>query len=222
MRIRYAVVLCILMLNLTLGPRHASGLEGAGHALALEVVFRTDSDWSLLNFTGLGRILVGEHEVLAGGEASEIYVTFHEGHFTIFTGKKAYDTPPVEIRVRLVTLDPEEPLPLRIGKGHIGETGVTIMAWAGGDFKEVAAISHEGVNLLDPGAQVDRRGGATYDEYWDMAEEANVDWVLITSWNEWHEGTEIEPSLEHGFDALAQTRERAAGFKGIEPQVAVS
>ena len=48
MRIRYAVVLCILMLNLTLGPRHASGLEGAGHALALEVVFRTDSDWSIL------------------------------------------------------------------------------------------------------------------------------------------------------------------------------
>ncbi len=483
-------------------------MEGAGHALALEIVFRTDSDWSLLNFTGLGRVLVGEYEVLAGGEASENYVTFHEGHFTIFTGKKAYDTTPVEIRVRLVALDPEESLPLRIGKGHIGETGVTVMAWAGGDFKEVATFSHEDVNLLDPvanqrayrvngerlsegrievelpeltpgseklvlafhypwygardgpaggwvhwgepdgesipssahypllgpydsldpaiieaqirlaqgagidgfivswwgpgaredeafalllkeaeelgftatiyfesvrpsdwpvltsldvaremeyfleaygesdaflrlwgkpvifvynaeahgrgpdfwgearsileerwgdviligdyraegfngvfdgahtyieldqgeasrayrrytdwsiaapgsgfndvmeavgasgrlvltrrvscgtvvpgyddrevrdpGALVDRRGGSTYDEYWDMAEEANVDWVLITSWNEWHEGTEIEPSLEHGFDALAQTRERAAGFKGIEPTGAVS
>lgn len=503
MRIRYAVVLCILMLNLTVGLRHASGVEETGHALALEVVFRTDSDWSLLNFTGLGRILVGEHEVLAGGEASENYVTFHEGHFTVFTGKKAYDTTPVEIRVRLIALDPESSPLVRIGKGHIGETGVTVMTWADGEFKEVAAFSHEGVNLLDPvanqrvyrvngeklsegridveipdltpgseklvlafhyswygagdgpagswihwgepdgesipssahypllgpydsldpaiieaqirlaqgagidgfiaswwgpgareerafgmlleqaeelgfratiyfesvrpsnwpvltaldvageleyvletyggsdaflrlwgkpvifvynaeahgrgpdfwrearsiledrwgevimigdyraeafndvfdgahtyieldpgeasraykrytdwsiaipgsgfddvmeavrasgrlvltrrvscgtvipgyddkkvrdpGALMDRRGGATYDEYWDMAEEAMVDWVLITSWNEWHEGTEIEPSLEHGFEALAQTRERAARFKGIEP-----
>jgi len=477
-------------------------VEEVGHALALEVVFRTDSDWSLLNFTGLGRTLVGEHEVLAGGEASENYVNFHDGYFTVFTGKEAYDTTPVEIRVRLVALDPEDSLPLRIGKGHIGETEVTVTAWTGGGFKEVAAFQHAGVNLLDPvanqrayrldgerlsgyridvetpeltpgseklvlafhypwygardgpaggwihwgepegesipesahypllgpydsldpalveaqirlaqgagidgfisswwepgmredeafamllekaeelgfrasiyfesvrpsdrpiltsldvameleyalvtyggsdafmrlwgkpvifvynaeahgrgpgfweearsilerrwgeviligdyraegfngvfdgahtyieidpgaasqvfqrysdwsiaapgsdfegvmeavrasgrlvltrriscgtvipgyddrkvrdpGAMVGRRGGATYDEYWDMAEEASVDWVLVTSWNEWHEGTEIEPSLEHGFDALTQTRARAAGFKGVD------
>ena len=76
--------------------------------------------------------------------------------------------------------------------------------------------------VRDPGALVGRRGGATFDEYWDMAEEAMVDWVLITSWNEWHEGTEIEPSLEHVFEALAQTRERAAGFKGVEPPGVVS
>ena len=77
-------------------------MEGADNAQALEIVFRTDSDWSLLNLTGLGRVLVGEHEVLAGGEASENYVTFQYDHFTMFTGKKAYDATPVEIRVRLV------------------------------------------------------------------------------------------------------------------------
>ena len=508
MRIRHAVILCILLLNLSVGLRHASGVEEAGHALALEVVFRTDSDWSLLNFTGLGRVLVGEHEVLAGVEASENYVNFHNGYFTVFTGKEAYDATPVEIRVRLVALDPEDSLPLRVGKGHIGETGVTVMAWAGGGFKEVAAFSHVGVNLRDPvanqrdyrvkaerlsegrievetpaltpgseklvlafhypwygardgpaggwvhwgepdgesipesahypilgpydsldpglvevqirlaqgagidgfisswwgpgeredeafamllkkaeelgfcttiyfesvrtsdrpvltsldvareleyvldtyggseaflrlwgkpvifvynaeahgrgpgfwaearsilekrwgevfligdyraegfngvfdgahtyieidpgeasrafrrysdwsiaapgsdfegvmeavraagrlvltrrvscgtvvpgyddrevrdpGAMVDRRGGATYGEYWDMAEEASVDWVLVTSWNEWHEGTEIEPSLEHGFEALSQTRVRAAEFKGVDAPGGVS
>ncbi len=27
---------------------------------------------------------------------------------------------------------------------------------------------------------------------------SGADWVLITSFNEWHEGTEIEPSIEHG------------------------
>ena len=139
MRIRYTVILCILLLNLTVGLQQASGVKESGHALALEIVFRTDSDWSLLNFTGLGRTLVGEHEVLTGGEASENYVNFHEGYFTVFTGKEAYDSTPVEIRVRLVALDPEDSLLLRVGKGHIGESGVSVRAWAGGGFREVAA-----------------------------------------------------------------------------------
>ncbi len=126
------------MLNLTLGPRHASGLEGAGHALALEVVFRTDSDWSLLNFTGLGRILVGEHEVLAGGEASEIYVTFHEGHFTIFTGKKAYDTTPGEIAFTVSVPVPPSGIPEvtlrsyarnRLGHQSIVVSGPLVIPW---------------------------------------------------------------------------------------------
>jgi len=31
-----------------------------------------------------------------------------------------------------------------------------------------------------------------------VAIKADPDWVLITSWNEWHEGSEIEPSWEDG------------------------
>jgi len=31
------------------------------------------------------------------------------------------------------------------------------------------------------------------------------DGVFITSWNKWHGGTEIEPSVEHGYDALDET-----------------
>ena len=84
MKIRYALILCIITLSIT-GVPQASGMEGADHALALEIIFRTDSDWSLLNFSGLGRVLLGEHEILVGGEISENYVTFNEDHFTIFT-----------------------------------------------------------------------------------------------------------------------------------------
>ncbi|MFQ6133208.1 MAG: hypothetical protein ACE5R4_14295 [Armatimonadota bacterium] len=43
-----------------------------------------------------------------------------------------------------------------------------------------------------------RRGGQLYKELWGQAIAARPDWVAITSFNEWHEGSEIEPSVEHG------------------------
>ncbi|MEA3077834.1 MAG: hypothetical protein QOF60_2742 [Actinomycetota bacterium] len=41
----------------------------------------------------------------------------------------------------------------------------------------------------------DRRAGDRYDESWVGAFGAGADVVSITSYNEWHEGTQIEPSL---------------------------
>jgi glycoprotein endo-alpha-1,2-mannosidase len=37
-----------------------------------------------------------------------------------------------------------------------------------------------------------RRGGKTYDEMWRAAIKASPDRITITSYNEWHEGTQIE------------------------------
>jgi glycoprotein endo-alpha-1,2-mannosidase len=39
-----------------------------------------------------------------------------------------------------------------------------------------------------------RRAGATYDSMWRAAIAARPDRVTITSYNEWHEGTQIEPA----------------------------
>ncbi len=39
-----------------------------------------------------------------------------------------------------------------------------------------------------------RRNGATYDSMWHGAVRARADLVTITSYNEWHEGTQIEPA----------------------------
>ena len=39
-----------------------------------------------------------------------------------------------------------------------------------------------------------RRSGATYDSMWRAALAAAPDFVTITSFNEWHEGTQIEPA----------------------------
>jgi hypothetical protein len=43
-----------------------------------------------------------------------------------------------------------------------------------------------------------RAGGATYDHMWRGAVRAAADVVTITSYNEWHEGTQIEPAKAVG------------------------
>ncbi|HEY6962503.1 MAG TPA: hypothetical protein VI408_11490 [Gaiellaceae bacterium] len=40
-----------------------------------------------------------------------------------------------------------------------------------------------------------RRDGKTYDSMWRMAIASGADRVTITSFNEWHEGTQIEPAV---------------------------
>jgi len=43
-----------------------------------------------------------------------------------------------------------------------------------------------------------RRRGATYDGMWRAALTARADVVTITSYNEWHEGSQIEPARAYG------------------------
>lgn len=79
-------------------------------------------------------------------------------------------------------------------------------------------------HIVRPGnPPVARDGGQTYKESWERAISLNPDWITITSWNEWHEGTEIEPSVENGDLALNQTRTYIAEFKSgiyeeLQPQ----
>jgi glycoprotein endo-alpha-1,2-mannosidase len=57
-----------------------------------------------------------------------------------------------------------------------------------------------------PGTVVPRAGGATYARTWRAALATEPAWVLVSTWNEWHEGSEIEPSVEHGDRYLEATR----------------
>ncbi len=52
---------------------------------------------------------------------------------------------------------------------------------------------------------VDRGDGGPYARLWQAAIAARPDWVLIVSFNEWHEGSQIEPSREYGDRALVMT-----------------
>jgi uncharacterized protein YraI len=60
---------------------------------------------------------------------------------------------------------------------------------------------------------VDRRDGDYYRETWSAAMASQPDWIVITSFNEWIEGTMIEPSTTYGKRYLDLTRELATGFK---------
>jgi hypothetical protein len=44
-----------------------------------------------------------------------------------------------------------------------------------------------------------REGGARYERQWSEATDGGADLVSITSYNEWHEGTQIEPAVPYCF-----------------------
>jgi glycoprotein endo-alpha-1,2-mannosidase len=86
-----------------------------------------------------------------------------------------------------------------------------MVAGAQGKISTVTVIpgyddSH--VGRSEPRPVTDRYGGEMYRALWQEAISARPDWVLITSWNEWHEGSELEPSVQYGSTILDMT----AGF----------
>ena len=63
-----------------------------------------------------------------------------------------------------------------------------------------------------------RRDGARYDGMWRGAVRAKADQVTITSYNEWHEGTQIEPA--HGGRRGYESYEGAWGLTGPAAETA--
>ncbi len=63
-----------------------------------------------------------------------------------------------------------------------------------------------------------RRDGATYDGMWKSAIRSGADEITITSYNEWHEGTQIEPRANRGPGSAAtasfETYDGAWGLRG--------
>jgi len=72
---------------------------------------------------------------------------------------------------------------------------------------------YDDTKVRKPGLAVARHDGKLYRAQWEEAIAADPHWVLITSFNEWHEGSEIEPSAEDGETYLDLTAEYAGRFK---------
>jgi hypothetical protein len=83
-----------------------------------------------------------------------------------------------------------------------------VLLWGGPTFarlcKQARAVDIACLPSVGPGYEAGRatgdvrvkprRNGATYDAMWRSAIRAGADGVTITSYNEWHEGTQIEPA----------------------------
>lgn len=64
---------------------------------------------------------------------------------------------------------------------------------------------------------VGREDGAYYARSWQAAIASEPDWIVITSFNEWPEGTYIEPSQAYGSTYLDLTAQWSAVFRGSAP-----
>ena len=66
---------------------------------------------------------------------------------------------------------------------------------------------------------MDRQDTLVYQWTWDKVHNYNrplpMPWCLIETWNDFNRATEIEPSLDHGYKFIVQTRTNARRFKGI-------
>ncbi len=69
------------------------------------------------------------------------------------------------------------------------------------------APGYDDTHIRSPGRVDQRLDGQFYASMWAAAKLA--DWVVITSWNEWHEGSDIEPSAEYGKQYIELTRKLA-------------
>lgn len=82
-------------------------------------------------------------------------------------------------------------------------------AVVGGDTDIYAATVVPGFDdhLYRDGNPVIERGenGERYLDTWKAALAADPDWILVNSWNEWYEGTSIEPGVAAGDLSLRQT-----------------
>jgi hypothetical protein len=64
---------------------------------------------------------------------------------------------------------------------------------------------------------MDRRKGEVYDSTWLLTNQYNselpLNWVIIETWNDWNEGSEIEPSEVFGYQYLKSTIKNINAFK---------
>lgn len=84
---------------------------------------------------------------------------------------------------------------------------------AGRPFAPAVGPGFDDRPVRTPATVIERAGGVTYDRTWEAALSTDPRWVLVSTWNEWHEGSEIEPSVEHGRRFLEATRAWAERFR---------
>jgi len=150
----------------------------------------------------------GPITLIADNEETDLLPAFETFHTYIYTGDQSHQV--------------FSELQNRINAGFIGSAEeIMSLLKNGGDLilyeKPFFVTVNPGFWFYEKGPEdllAERNDGEKYAADWDAALDLSAHTVLITSWNEWHEGTEIEPSREYGFDYLEYTREYIEEYKG--------
>jgi glycoprotein endo-alpha-1,2-mannosidase len=61
-----------------------------------------------------------------------------------------------------------------------------------------------------------RYDGKRFDMTWQMSIDNKVDVVQVITWNDWNEGTQIEPCDKYGYEYLELNKKYSAMYKGIK------
>lgn len=77
----------------------------------------------------------------------------------------------------------------------------------------VVTVFGGGSRISKLGFDIDRSEGRYIRKRVDLAKAVNADWIQVTSWNEWFESNQVEPSREYGFDQTRYLREALARFE---------
>ena len=73
---------------------------------------------------------------------------------------------------------------------------------------------YDDTRIRSGGFAYDRAGGGYYAESWQSAIDSGPAWIVINSFNEWVEGSQIEPSVAFGNQYLDLTATWSNAFKG--------
>lgn len=168
---------------------------------AVEAYGRTPEFWnhilrSIENATGIKALYIAD--------------TFNMAYLTVFDGLHTYN--PIWIQDHAGTYLKQS----RLVKSYVDLDAAESLRklW-------IATVNpgYDDRKIRKPGTYVSREAGVYYRKTWEAALASEPDIAIICTWNEWHEGTEIEPSREHGFQYLDLTKEYVARYKGWQPIV---
>lgn len=136
----------------------------------------------------------------------------YEGFQAIFLAD-AFEEDYAKVFDGLYTYSPLDALLRRVNLTELYINAKRLASKYGGFFAGTAIPGYDDRKVRKPGIFLDRQDGKVYNETWQAVIDSGSNWALICSWNEWHEGTEIEPSIEYGDQYLKLTKYFSKKFK---------
>ncbi len=91
--------------------------------------------------------------------------------------------------------------PLIFGSANPGFNDTPVWGWGGGP--RISPDYH----------------GQRFQRTWELSVQHKVDLVQLVTWNDWNEGTSIEPSDTYGYHYLELTKKYAALYKGLSDSI---